>query len=325
MVGPALTFPDQTSPPGLPSLTELVNQFDSPLPSCLALDPARFNGAIWAIPLWSERGLIGFFLLGEKRDGGLYTQEEIEIAQATSERLIDTQASAELARRLMALQRQRLTHSQVIDQQTRRLLHDDVLPLLHAALLALNSSADPSQKIPENEAMSLLAEAHRKISGLLRASPPASLPQVAHTGLIAALKRVISGELPNAFDEVSWNITPEAEVRVIEIPALTAEVLFYAAREVIRNAARYGRGHDSGRSLRLLVEILWQDGVLIRIEDDGAGLEATANNHDNGGSGQGLALHSTMMAVIGGYLSVESVPGSYTRVSLAIPQEICSF
>ena len=48
------------------------------------------------MPLWSERGLIGVLLLGEKRDGGLYTQEEIEIARASGERLIDTQASAEM-------------------------------------------------------------------------------------------------------------------------------------------------------------------------------------------------------------------------------------
>jgi len=54
---------------------------------------------VWAIPLWSERGLIGILLLGEKVNGGLYTQEEIEIARASGERLIDTRASAELGHR----------------------------------------------------------------------------------------------------------------------------------------------------------------------------------------------------------------------------------
>src|SRR5690242_21432905 len=50
-------------------------------------------------------GLIGVMLLGEKGDGGLYAQEEIEISRATGERLIDTQASAQMAQRLMLLQR----------------------------------------------------------------------------------------------------------------------------------------------------------------------------------------------------------------------------
>ena len=49
------------------------------------------------MPLWSERGLIGMLLLGPKRDGGLYTQEEIEIARASGERLspADVQKIAE--------------------------------------------------------------------------------------------------------------------------------------------------------------------------------------------------------------------------------------
>ena len=56
----------------------------NPQQLCLALDPQSFGGAVWAIPLWSARGLIGSLLLGEKRDGSLYTQEEIEIARTTA-------------------------------------------------------------------------------------------------------------------------------------------------------------------------------------------------------------------------------------------------
>lgn len=36
--------------------------------------------------------------------------------------------------------------------------------------------------------------------------------------------------------------------------------------------------------------------------------------------GHGLALHSTMMAVIGGFLKVESAPGQHTRVILELPE-----
>jgi chemotaxis protein histidine kinase CheA len=38
-----------------------------------------------------------------------------------------------------------------------------------------------------------------------------------------------------------------------------------------------------------------------------------------GSSGRGLALHGTMMAIIGGALSIESSPGQYTRVRLSAP------
>jgi hypothetical protein len=151
LVGPAVTV-------GAPldvseqTLNTLAARLLSPQTMCVSLDPAEYGGAVWAVPLWSERGLIGVLLLGEKGDEGLYTQEEIEIARATGERLIDTQASAEMARRLTALQRQRLAESQVLDRRTRRALHDDVLPRLHTAMLML-SAEEPrtTQRVPDQE------------------------------------------------------------------------------------------------------------------------------------------------------------------------------
>ena len=96
-----------------------MGQLRAPETACLPLDPAQFGGAAWAVPLWSERGLVGVLLLGDKRDGGLYTQEEIEIARASGERLMDTLATAEMARRLMALQRQRLAESRDYGELSR--------------------------------------------------------------------------------------------------------------------------------------------------------------------------------------------------------------
>ena len=51
----------------------------------------------------------------------------VTIARVSGERLIDTRASTEMARRLMALQRQHLAESQVLDRQARRVLHDDIV------------------------------------------------------------------------------------------------------------------------------------------------------------------------------------------------------
>jgi signal transduction histidine kinase len=311
LVGPPLTYP-AGDPTSLPSLAELASRFDSPQTMCTPLDPDRYGGAMWAVPLWSERGLIGVLLLGEKRDGGLYTQEEIEIARASGERLIDTQASGEMARRLMALQRQRLAESQVLDQQTRRVLHDEVLPNLHAAMLTLSSNERSS------ETVSLLADAHRQIADLLRELPSDAAPEVARLGIVSALRQAVSDELSNGFDDVTWEIEPEAEQKAQRIPTLTAEVLFYAAREAIRNAARHGRDRETPQPLNLHVRAVWRDGLEITIEDDGVGLDVTKKPEES--SGQGLALHSTMMAVVGGTLAVESMPGAYTRVILTLPE-----
>jgi Histidine kinase-, DNA gyrase B-, and HSP90-like ATPase len=341
ILDPRSSILDPRSSNALPSfmpsaLAGLATEFRSPQMMCVALDPARYGGAVWAVPLWSERGLIGVLLLGEKRDGGLYTQEEIEIARAAGERLIDTQASAEMARRLMALQRQRLAESQVVDRRARRVLHDDVLPRLHAALLMLSAPAMTTDHRPpttSNEpiygepsvaavdsmpaVVALLADIHRQIANLLHAMPAAAAPEVARLGLIGALRQAVDGELASAFDSVTWRVEPEAEQAARVISALNAEVAFYAAREAIRNAARYGRDGDPARQLHLIIVVARRGGLEIAIEDDGVGMGA-AHASDQG-SGQGLGLHSTMMAVVGGALTAESAPGAYTRVTLALP------
>jgi hypothetical protein len=43
------------------------------------------------------------------------------------------------------------------------------------------------------------------------------------------------------------------------------------------------------------------------------------NEEMGSGGGQGLALHSTLMAVLGGALVVESTPKTSTRVILTLP------
>jgi signal transduction histidine kinase len=312
------------------AINALALRFVSPQTICVPLAGDQHGGAVWAVPLWSERGLIGVLLLGDKRDGGLYTQEEIEIARATGERLIDTRASAELARRLMALQRQRLAESQVVDRRTRRVLHDDVLPQLHTAMLLLGtgdwglgtsgSVPSPQSSIPNRqaEAVALLTDVHRQIANLLHAMPATAAPEVARLGLIDALRHAIDGEFSSAFDAVTWQIEPEAARAARSVPALTAEVCFYAAREAVRNAARYGRNGEAARALHLSVSVAWRDGLELAIEDDGVGIGAATVAAQ--GSGHGLGLHGTLMAVVGGTLTAESVPGAYTRISLALPQ-----
>jgi two-component sensor histidine kinase len=356
LVGPAIAVggADAQAPIAEPLIGELAARLTSPQTMCVPLDPQQYGGAVWAVPLWSERGLIGALLLGDKRDGGLYTQEEIEIARATGERLIDTRASAEMARRLTALQRQRLAESQVVDRRTRRVLHDDVLPRLHTAMLMLSgpgvstptrsrvgtlthsrvrslarlharrlerSNVPTFQRsnVPTNrdEVVALLADVHRDIANLLHAMPSTAAPEVARLGLIGALRQSIDGEFASSFDGVSWQVEPAAEQGAREVPALAAEVFFYAAREVVRNAARYGRDGDAARALHLAITVAWRNGLEMAIEDNGVGLGAATIGAR--GSGQGLGLHSTLMAVMGGTLVAQSEPGAYTRVSLSLP------
>lgn len=314
LVQPPLIYPTRpvdSHSPVLPPPRQWTGLFLSPQTICAPISSIEATGVRWAIPLWSERGLIGVCLLGEKRGGGLYTQEEIEIARATGERLIDVRAGAELARRLLALQRQRLAESQVLDRQTRRVLHDEVLPQLHTALLALDRHSPDATA----EATQLLMTTHRRVSDLLHALPVKPAPGLAQ-GLIRGLQQLMEQEFGQMFDDVTWKIDPGAATATNALPLLQTEVVFYAVRETIRNAARHGRGGDSQRPLCLTVTIDATEELTVIVKDDGVGMDLNA---PSAGAGQGVALHSAMLAVIGGSLVVDSTPGVCTQAVIKAP------
>ncbi len=271
-----------------------------------SIDPTQFNTTHFAIPLWGERGLIGILLLGKKVDDGLYTQEEIEIARTTCERLIDTQASAAVSRRLMQLQRERMAQNLVIDQHSRRVLHDEVLPLIQTAMIALSGN-------DQAEAISLMGHAHKEVSNLLHELPMVATPDVKRLGVIGALRRVVEIEFATVFDNVVWTIDEEAEETLKGVGEISAETLFYATREIIRNAAKYARHPDRALTLTLELSQTIYD-LRLTICDNGIGLRTSAT----GSTGQGLTMHSTLMAVVGGSLAVESVPNEMTRVTLTL-------
>jgi signal transduction histidine kinase len=319
LVGAPLATPATAAPPSPEVLAALVERIGSTHQLCLPIDPASHGGAAWAVPLWGERSLIGLLLLGNRRDDSLYSQEEIEIARAAGERLIDARAAGELARRLLLLQRRRLSDDQLLDSRIRRVLHDDVLPLLHTALLSLTSRQDGRSAAPD-EAAGLLADAHHQVSALLAALPPPLAPEVGRLGLVGALRRVVD-DLGGELDGVAWEIEPYAERAVADLSPLAAEVLFGAAREAIRNAARHGRPLDRSRPLHLGIAIaVTADELMLHVEDDGVGVAGGQGaRSEPGGAGQGLILHATLLTVLGGSLAIDSLPGQGTRVTLRVP------
>ncbi len=312
--GEMFTFPPD-APPLLPGAArDLETQASALGPSALylALDPQRAMGCEWAIPLWSEGELAGLLALGARTSGAPYTQEEFEAARAAAERLLDTRATAVMAERLMALQRERLSEIQVVDQRTRQALHDEVLPELHTAILRLSSTAPSSPAAAE--AVHLLGETHRRLSQVVREIPASSILEVRRLGLFGALRKSAEMELADSFAGIEWHIAPHAEARSRDLAPVVVEVLFLAAREAMRNAAHHGRGAQPERPLNVRVDAGAEDGLTITLADDGVGLETNPEER-----GHGLALHSTLMAIIGGTLEVDSST-SGTSVRLHLPR-----
>lgn len=271
------------------------------------LSPVLTDGYEWAIPLRAERGQVGVLYIGGKRDGGLYTQEEIELAQAGGERVIDTLAGEHLARRLLELQRGRLAENRVTDMRTRRTLHDEVLPALHAAILQL------SEVTGNDAAIRSLTEVHQQIARLIHQSQSAPVQVGGEVDLIRSLHRLIDDDFEGSFNAVTWE-TPDSLI----LSPLIGEVALGAAREVLRNASKHGRDEVAPRPLHLTIQIKRdEEGAWLTIQDDGIGFYAKPRDSDRGGNG--LVLHSTLLTVIGGALSVDAPPEGGTRAVISLP------
>jgi signal transduction histidine kinase len=248
--------------------------------------------------------------LGQKKSGSPFSEEEIELAQAGGERLVDLLAGSEMAHLSLDLLRQRLTEARVLEGQGRRVLHDEVLPELHTALLYLSENAQ------NRDSVEILSAAHRRISDLLRASSPDVPARLAEAGLGAALRSLVELEYSKDFTTVAIEMTADGEEAARLLTPLAAEAVYFAARELVRNAASYGRGGSAGRALSLALRLdLQDDRIRVTVEDDGVGI---GNSAGSPASGNGLRIHSAMLAAVGGSLEVN--PGQFcgtcARISL---------
>lgn len=271
------------------------------------LDPRQHAGFHWLIPLWSERGRSGVLLLGEKVGKGLYTEEEIQVAQAAGERILDLLAGEIMAQQMVRLQRRRMAEQRVMDFQTRRALHDRSLPALHEAILALSTATDPATA----EVIRTLSLIHKEIANLIHTTP--ALPAYEQgAGFLAMVRNAIQQEFAGEFEQIDWQLCHGGQA----VDGLTADILYGAVREAVRNAAIHGRGDDPKRALSLWITVRDTPGLTITVRDNGVGPHA--GHTQLGGSGSGLALHGALMALIGGSLSIEEAPTGGTVVSLAV-------
>ncbi len=306
LAGPPLIYPPDLEAP-MPSASAWTSRFH---PNMRFL-PIEENpgGWVWAVPLWSPQGLAGVLFLGGKPSGSVLSEEEVELAQTGGERLLDMLAGSEMARLSMELLRRRLAQQRVLEGQGRRVLHDEILPELHTAILYLGGQPDPSPEA--RQAMETLSTAHRRIADLLHAAGPSAPARLAQDGLIAALQSLLDVDLKGEFQEVRWEIEPTAAERARELPLFAAEVIYFAAREVARNAARYARGGDSSRRLTFILALKQPPAgkLQLRLSDDGVGLNNAALGEDSpSGTGSGLRIHSAMLAAVGATLELGPAP-----------------
>lgn len=93
----------------------------------------------WSLPVSDERGVVARLVLGPRADGAGYTSADLEVARACGQRILDAVGEFAAAQAIASLARQRGLESELSAALPRRVLHDEVLPRLHLAMLKLES------------------------------------------------------------------------------------------------------------------------------------------------------------------------------------------
>lgn len=291
---------------------------------------------VWILPIYNERGLAATLYLGPREDGGVFTDEDMNLAQACGQRILDTLSDHEAMQAVASLLRRRVVDVKLLGAQQRRVLHDEILPQMHLALLHL----EKLRSLPEaslrpgapsggvqtvqavDEAIQIISQTHRSLAAMMRATAPGAPHRLERDGLMNAIQTMLEQDFQQAFDEVNWAVSEETAARISESlsPAI-AELLFAAVQEALRNAARHARGADVHRHLRLTFSATWEPGsaMEILVADNGVGLASA--DRSTTGTGGGLLTHSTLLAIAGGSLVVKSEPDAGVAVSIVLPVE----
>ena len=292
----------------------------------------------WVLPIYDELGLVATLYLGPRQDGAAFTDEDMDLAHACGERILDALGDHEAMQAVAALLRRRIVDVKLLGAQHRRILHDDILPQMHLALLRLESLRSyaeldmaPSSIQEEgvtseqvlNEAVAMISDAHRRLAAMMRATAPSAPHRLERDGLMHAIHTMLVQDFQHAFDAVEWCVSEEAAHCIDEVtPPAIAELIFAAVQEALRNAARHARGTDVHRRLCLTLKASCaqvDSDLEVIVADDGVGIISASSSTT--GTGGGLLTHSALLAIAGGSLTLKSSPGEGVTVRIYLPAE----
>jgi two-component system, NarL family, sensor histidine kinase UhpB len=231
--------------------------------------------------------------------------EEVERLAITFRRLLrriedERRRSGRLVLRAQEEERKRLARD----------LHDEVNQALTAILLRLEAlSHDAPDPLAGEiaELKSLVNQAMEELLRLARQLRPASLDDL---GLIAAIET----QLARFSEQTGIEATLHHEGNPATISEDQQTVLYRVVQEALSNTAQHAQATHVDFELRVFPS----HGVELRVRDNGRGFDAKATEPD--GQGIGLRGMAERARLVGGELTVNSTPGTGTRVRLYIPQ-----
>jgi PAS domain S-box-containing protein len=197
-----------------------------------------------------------------------------------------------------------------------RELHDDTAQWLALLTLEMDDVINRGKHLPEDTLTRLrkLRETTEKALQEVRRFSHELRPSVLeHFGLAAALELIV--EESNVSDtllktETKLNIAG-VEKRLPEEQEL---VLFRIAQESLSNIRKHAKATEACVNLNYSNSV-----VTLRVTDNGQGFDTRRKSVDSIGSGLGLVGMRERAQLIGGSLTVRSMPGKGTTVSIKVP------
>jgi two-component system, NarL family, sensor histidine kinase UhpB len=191
-----------------------------------------------------------------------------------------------------------------------RELHDETAQSLAALLIRLRLARgidDPAAR------SALLDELRQEIGaaleGIRRFARGLRPPALDELGLVPA----IESHANNLIETVGLNVRIEAEALDHVLTPQAELALYRIVQEALSNVIRHSGARSATVGIRCEA-----DAVVVDVEDDGRGFSPDAVMSTNG-SGLGLFGMQERAEYLGGRVSIESRPGSGTRVRAEIP------
>jgi signal transduction histidine kinase len=214
--------------------------------------------------------------------------------------------------RELAEDRRQLVRGVVSAEQRERVriandIHDESVPLLAALELRLGmlgqsaAAADPLVRTTLTEMQTTLTRAVTGLRDLLF-----ELDDEGADDLLTAMQEAAE-QILTPFG-VRWELVVDGNVELPEIERLQA-------LRILKEALVNVRKHAHAATVRITVDGR-PDGVEVAVSDDGVGLDGTPARRPGH---RGLASMRHRAEVSGGWLRVESCPGSGTTIRFAVP------
>jgi PAS domain S-box-containing protein len=273
-------------------------------------------------PLLAEHGVVSgvdVIIFGSDRAFGIlgvhttrhrtFTDDDINFLQAVANVLASAIDHRQAAERLQALSRRLVEVQETVQRTIARELHDEIGQTLTALKIILETtSSEPGDAPGLRRARTLAHDLLGKVRSLSLDLRPAVLDDL---GLVPAL--VLHCDHYTAQTGVHVDLE-HAEMEGRRFPSEVETAAYRIAQEALTNVARHAGVAEA--TVRL-----WIHGSVlsVQIEDAGAGFDpapALAMPHSSG-----LVGMRERARLLNGELTVESAPGSGTRVTAELPFE----